>query len=189
MFRFKKLFTALIYSPAFVYFLRRRNLLEEEIDAWYTVLPLTKPKGLMRGFVLLFSLLSEFRSVLYWRMGTGKWNPLRLIYPGQSALFFPERFRVGKRLIIQHGFSTIINPESIGDDCQIWQNVTIGKSRSGISQPRPVIGNNVRICAHAIVLGGITIGDNVTIGAGAVVTKSIPEGCTVVGNPARISNK
>ena len=73
----------------------------------------------------------------------------------------------------------------MGDNCQIWQGVTIGKSHSGINQPRPIIGNNVKICTNAIVLGGITIGDNVTIGAGAVVIKSVPDNCTVVGNPAK----
>lgn len=64
--------------------------------------------------------------------------------------------------------------------------MSIGKSRSGREQPKPVIGDNVKICANAIVIGGITIGDNVTIGAGSVVTKSVPSDCVVAGNPARI---
>lgn len=88
--------------------------------------------------------------------------------------------------MIQHGFSTILNAESIGDNCQVWHGVTIGKSHSGKLEPRPIIGNNVKICCHATVLGGITIGDNVVIGANAVVTKSVPANCIVIGNPARI---
>lgn len=51
---------------------------------------------------------------------------------------------------------------------------------------RPVIGDNVKICTGAIVCGDITIGNNVIIGAGSVVFKSIPDNCVVVGNPARI---
>ena len=49
-----------------------------------------------------------------------------------------------------------------------------------------MIGNNVRICTGAIVLGEIHVGDNVTIGAGSVVVKNVPDNCVVVGNPARI---
>lgn len=72
----------------------------------------------------------------------------------------------------------------MGDNCQVWQNVTIGVSQSGGKKPR--IGNNVKICCHSVVLGDIEIGDNVIIGACAVVVKSVPSNCTVVGNPARI---
>lgn len=64
--------------------------------------------------------------------------------------------------------------------------MTIGKSRSGLDEPRPIIGNNVKIYANSLILGGITIGDNVIIGAASVVLKSVPDNCTVVGNPARI---
>lgn len=53
----------------------------------------------------------------------------------------------------------------------------------------PVIGNNVWVCPNAVLFGGITIGNNVTIGAGCIVNKSIPDDCTVVGNPARIIKK
>ncbi len=66
----------------------------------------------------------------------------------------------------------------------MWQNVTIGKQWPG--GEKPVIGNNVFICTGAVVLGNITIGDNVVIGANAVVTKSVPDNCIVAGNPAVI---
>lgn len=54
---------------------------------------------------------------------------------------------------------------------------------------RAVIGNNVMICAGSIVIGNVDIGDNVTIGAAAVVTKDVPDNCVVAGNPARIIKK
>ncbi|MSL94924.1 hypothetical protein GKF01_11875, partial [Escherichia coli] len=66
-------------------------------------------------------------------------------------------------------------------------NVTIGKAYSG--GKRPVLGNNIKVCAGSIILGDIVIGDNVTIGAGCIVVKSVPNNCVVVGNPARIVQK
>lgn len=112
-----------------------------------------------------------------------------MLYPPLKSLYIPYSQKIGDGLIIQHGFSTIINCEKMGTNCQIWQGVTIGKSRSGKDEKRPIIGNNVKICAHSIVIGDIVIGDDVTIGAGCVVTKSIPSNCIVVGNPARIIKK
>jgi serine O-acetyltransferase len=77
----------------------------------------------------------------------------------------------------------------IGENCEIYQNVSIvGKNRKGIRQ-RPTIGNNVIIYANATIVGGVTIGDNAIIGAGAVITKNVPKNAMVVGNPARIIKK
>lgn len=70
----------------------------------------------------------------------------------------------------------------IGKNCVIYQNVTIGQEHNAL----PKIGDNVQIYAGAILIGDITIGNNVMIGAGSVVTKSIPDNAVVVGNPAKI---
>jgi serine O-acetyltransferase len=70
----------------------------------------------------------------------------------------------------------------IGKNVNISQGVTIGRTLSGY----PVIGNNVYIGAGAIIIGDITVGNNVAIGAGAVVTKSVPDNCCVAGVPAKI---
>lgn len=83
--------------------------------------------------------------------------------------------------MIWHGFSTIINAKSIGNNCTIYQQVTIGNWNG-----TPKIGNNVTIFPGAKVIGNITVGDNVKIGANAVVSKNVPENCTVVGVPAFI---
>ena len=90
---------------------------------------------------------------------------------------------IGEGLFIQHGFSTIIAANSIGKNCWINQQVTIGFSGDGKS---PVIGDNVQITAGAKVFGDITIGDNSLIGANAVVFKDVPKNCTVVGVPGYI---
>ncbi|MNG29745.1 Serine acetyltransferase [compost metagenome] len=71
----------------------------------------------------------------------------------------------------------------IGENCVIRQGVTIGNRKSG--DDVPTIGDNVDIGAGAVIIGKIKIGDNVKIGANAVVLKDVPDNCTAVGNPAR----
>jgi serine O-acetyltransferase len=91
---------------------------------------------------------------------------------------------VGPGLFIQHGRSTGVIVQEMGSNCWINQLVSIGfKQRN--SNP-PVLGNNVVVFAGARIYGDIRIGDNVIIGANAVVTKDVPPNCTVAGVPARI---
>lgn len=70
----------------------------------------------------------------------------------------------------------------IGNNCTIYQGVTLGKTASGC----PILGNNVIVCANATIVGNVNIGDNAFIGAGAVVIHDVPDNCVVVGNPARV---
>ena len=74
--------------------------------------------------------------------------------------------------------------------CRIYQNTTFGSNgKDGNGDDAPTIGNNVVIGAGAVIIGGITIGDNVMIGANSVVLESIPSNVTVVGIPAKIVKK
>ena len=86
--------------------------------------------------------------------------------------------------VLPHGWHGIFISRYavIGRNCRIYQNVTIGEANG----QAPTIGDNCLIGAGAVIVGGITIGDHVKIGAGAVVNTNIPEGCTVVSQPARI---
>ncbi len=97
---------------------------------------------------------------------------------------------IGKETKFYHrGLGCVIHPKTIiGKGCKIFQNVTIGsKWANGVCQGEaPKIGDNVFIGAGAVLLGDIYIGDNCIIGANAVVTKDIPEFSVVVGNPAII---
>lgn len=84
------------------------------------------------------------------------------------------------------GFGIVINPNSkIGEGTGIQHSVTIGATAKGC----PTIGRNCHIGARAVIIGNVRIGDNVTIGAGTVVVKDIPDNCTVVGAPSRIIMK
>jgi serine O-acetyltransferase len=98
--------------------------------------------------------------------------------------------KIGRRLFIDHGIGVVIGETAeIGDDCTIYQGVTLGGTRPTIDQAghkrHPTIGNNVIISSNAQVLGPFKVGDGATIGAQAVVLKEVPPGATMVGNPAR----
>ena len=95
--------------------------------------------------------------------------------------------QIGQRLFIDHGSGVVIGETAIiGDDVTLYQGVTLGGTGKDTGKRHPTIGNHVTIGAGAKVLGPITIGDHVKIGAGAVVLKDVPDHCTVVGNPGRI---
>jgi serine O-acetyltransferase len=88
--------------------------------------------------------------------------------------------------ILPHPYGITISLSArLGENVTIMQNVTIG-SKTITDWESPEIGNNVYIGAGAILLGPIKIGDTAVIGAGAVVVKDVPPGCTAVGNPARV---
>ena len=90
--------------------------------------------------------------------------------------------RIGKRLFIDHGMGVVIGETTvIGDDCTIYQGVTLGGTGKDSSKRHPTLCNNVVVGAGAKVLGNITVGNNVKIGANSVVLKDIPDDCTVVG--------
>ena len=88
-----------------------------------------------------------------------------------------------------HPIGIVIHPNvQIGKNCIIFQNVTIGRGKfiKKNNSDVPIIGNNVKIYANAVLINGIKIGDNAIIGAGAIVTKDVENNTTVAGNPARV---
>lgn len=92
---------------------------------------------------------------------------------------------IGRRFTIHHGYAVVINKNVIaGDDFTIRHGVTIG-NRGNDQLACPVIGNGVEIGANAVILGDITIGDNVIIGAGSVVIDNLSDDVVAVGEKAR----
>ena len=95
--------------------------------------------------------------------------------------------KIGKGVFIDHGMGVIIGETAeVGDDCTIYQNVTLGGTGKDHGKRHPTIGKNVMIGAGAKVLGPFTVGDNSKIAANAVVLNEVPKNSTCVGVPARI---
>ncbi|EJN09053.1 serine O-acetyltransferase [Herbaspirillum sp. YR522] len=95
---------------------------------------------------------------------------------------------IGRRVFIDHGFGVVIGETAvIGDDCTIYQGVTLGGTSLAKGAKRhPTLGRGVIIGAGAKVLGGFEVGDGAKVGSNAVVTRAVPAGATAVGNPARV---
>ncbi|MBO5536897.1 MAG: serine O-acetyltransferase [Clostridia bacterium] len=97
---------------------------------------------------------------------------------------------IGEGFFIDHGDGVVIGETTvIGDNVTLYQGVTLGGTGKHVGKRHPTIGNNVTVGAGAKVLGPFTVGDNSKIGAGAIVLKEVPPNCTVVGNPGRIVKK
>ena len=95
--------------------------------------------------------------------------------------------KIGKGLVIDHGMGVVIGETTeIGDNCTIYQGVTLGGTGKDVGKRHPTLGNGVMVGAGAKVLGPFKIGDNTKIAANAVVLEEIPENCTAVGIPAKI---
>lgn len=96
--------------------------------------------------------------------------------------------KIGRRVFIDHGMGVVIGETAeIGDDCTIYQAVTLGGTSLYRGTKRhPTLGRGVVVGAGAKVLGGFTVGDGAKIGSNAVVVKPVPAGATAVGNPARV---
>lgn len=176
-----KLILAIIYWPLYLVYATANN--QEAI-----VLDL-KANNHWNGSAF-FSIINAsrnkyFRSLLYYRNRNFISKIVRGFYPKDSSLIIDIRSQIGGGLKLAHPYATIINCESMGINCYINHLVTIGKKNG----QRPIIGNNVEIHANACVIGGITIGDNAIIGAGAVVVKDVPANGIAIGNPARIIAK
>ena len=98
--------------------------------------------------------------------------------------------KIGKGLMIDHGMGVVIGETAeIGDNCTLYQGVTLGGTGKDVGKRHPTLGNNVLVGAGAKVLGPFRIGDNTKIAANAVVLAEIPEQCTAVGIPARVVRK
>jgi serine O-acetyltransferase len=113
-------------------------------------------------------------------------------FVSQAAKFFTgveihPGARIGRRFFIDHGMGIIIGETTeIGDDCLLYQGVTLGGTGKEHGKRHPTLGNRVVVGAGAKILGAVTIGDDVRVGANSVVLHPVPANSTVVGIPGRV---
>lgn len=158
------------------------DMLRKDLACWKEIYHLSCSDSAAMAQLLWRS--REFRNLVIYR---NRQRPIRrrlvgLFYPPMDTLYI-DALEIGGGLFIQHGFATMIAAKSIGENCWINQQVTIGYN--GREEP-PVIGDNVTITCGAKVLGPIHVGNHVVVGANAVVIRDVPDKCVVGGVPARI---
>jgi serine O-acetyltransferase len=138
-----------------------------------------------------------FQALLYYRLANWLWRR-RWHLAGRfvshlgrvlTGIEIHPGARIGRRLFIDHGMGVVIGETAeIGDDCTLYHGVTLGGTRpsreQGGQKRHPTIGNNVIVGSGAQVLGPFRVGDGARIGAASVVLKEVPDGATMVGNPA-----
>lgn len=175
----------IIYIPHYVFYRLYKENIYKDFIRWKILYEFNNLSDTKAFFKLIIN-CRPYRNVFYWRIGFDS-RIISWLAPGTESLHIMNSPKdIGNGLVIWHGDATNIKAKRIGDNCEIWQNVTIGLSQQFKEETRPTIGNNVKIFTGSIICGNITIGNNVIIGAGAIVTKSIPSNCVVIGNPAKI---
>jgi serine O-acetyltransferase len=137
-----------------------------------------------------------YLAVQAWRVSHWLWRERRedlalLLQNASSSLLqvsIHPSAELGISVFLDHGTGIVIGPYArIGDDVTILQNVTVGR-RSDAADKAPRIGRGVLLSSEALIIGDVSIGDFAKVGAGAVVDRDVPAGCTAVGVPARLTN-
>lgn len=159
----------------------QKELIHQDLERWRQILrPKTTGVGGFRLFVDIMVFFPAFRNLFYSRLrNQSRISPklLSILAKPQPLLDIDTR-DCGGGLYIQHGYATIVAARKIGRNCWINQNVTLGYTNT---TDAPTVGDNVTIGAGAKVLGNVCIGNHVIIGANSVIVKDVPDNCTVVG--------
>lgn len=168
----------------------RRSLIHADVARWQRAQRRSQT-GIKALLLCLSEETHEYRNLYYHRLAHGSVagkivaRILRLLYRPEPTLHLNTK-AIGPGLFIQHGFATVVSAESIGANCWINQQVSIGyrAAAEGEELRAPRIEDGATICAGAKVLGGVTVGSCATVGANAVVVKDVPDGFVAVGVPA-----
>lgn len=193
MFSKRIIFRILLFCPVIWIWLlayllsSQRNKMEKDLDHFCEVhLGEVPQRHRIYQFLREMLVFPEFRSLFLHRLGKVKHLMKYLMPKGALSLVFAmPREKIGGGLFIQHGHCSDIGAVEIGENCWINQRVTIGFKGNGC----PTIGNNVSIGVGAVVLGDVKIGNNVRIGANAIVVHDVPDNCTVCSPAATIVSR
>ena len=175
----------------FYFYSRNNDLINLDIKRW--ALELHIPfQSKFSQLIYLFLFQKSFRNIFYFRCPHIPHFVQNIFCKPDSTFyvadFMPNAFNdiQGGGIFIIHSFGTRIRAKSIGYGCTFRQLTTIGTKSTNKPLEVPIIKNNVDFGANVCCFGNITIGNNAIIGAGAVVTKDVPDNAIVAGNPAKI---
>ena len=140
-------------------------------------------------------LYPSFKAILHYRVAhklykkghyvMARWISQRAVR--KTGIEIHPGAKIGKGLFIDHGMGVVIGETAeIGDNCTIYQNVTLGGTGKDLGKRHPTLGNDVMIGSGAKVLGPFRVGDGARVASGAVVLDEVPDNATAVGVPARI---
>jgi serine O-acetyltransferase len=147
----------------------------------------------------VFTCYPGFQAIMMFRWAHWCWTH-RMKWLGRFISYFARIITgieihpgatIGQRVFIDHGFGVVIGETAdVGDDCTIYQGVTLGGTslHTGVKR-HPTLARGVIVGAGAKVLGGFTVGEYAKVGSNAVLLKPVPPGATAVGNPAHIVEK
>jgi serine O-acetyltransferase len=189
---FKRILAAFNFPRTLPVFLcvlcsKQKHLIKADIARWNQIDGINF--NLFKSLNWYLTYKKEFRNLLQHRFKHPSYSILSLVHfaiarilwkPMESLFIYTKD--IGGGLYIQHGFATIISAEKIGENCRIYQQVTIGYKQ----EFAPVLGDNVSVTCGAKVLGHITMHSGSLAAAGAVVVKDVPENAIVAGVPAKV---
>jgi len=167
--------------PHLILFYLHKNKAIITSDVKRGILNMEKDFGLTFSLLYLLTFCKEYRNLFYYR--TRPYSFLLNIFCPQMSTLHLHSKQVGEGLVIVHGVASEIGAESIGKNCTIYHQVTIG---GATNYGAPIIKDNVTIYAGAVIVGKITVGNNVVVGANATVFSNVPDDCTVLPGTSKI---
>ena len=188
----KRFLAVINYPRTFIVFLcvlfsKQKHLIKKDIDRWNQITQMHFSFFESMNWYMTYN--KEFRNLLQHRLkypsktvcGLIHYVIARLLWKPLETLYIYTK-EIGGGLYIQHGFATIISAKKIGENCRIYQQVTIGYK----GEFSPVLEDNVSVTCGAKVLGDLTMHKNSLAASGAVVLKDVPENAIVGGVPAKV---
>lgn len=159
----------------------QKSIIQADICRWKTIRNYVNSDHKIKSLIKLLIHQKDFRTQFYLRIGPERALLKFLLKPVPCDI---EGDVFGEGLLLIHGYGIVVNGATkVGRNCTIYHGVTLGVAND--LKEAPTIGDNVFIGCDAKILGGIHIGNNVKIGAGAIVVDDVPDNCTVIGPKAK----